>query len=452
LALEVPDKERERTADLKLYPENLFNFLTESHDVIAIESVTQLAPALDKNKPRISERKIPFSVFLMDSLVLLGHATLPYSGSFLPDVGQQWTNFAGTARGHADEDWPYLGPKPHKVRAFIDLLEPGKAPGFYYLHLVLPHLPFEYSEGGKMDSARYRVPYANVQNRSGLNRWGSETLNTIAQQSHLIQLAFVDMMFGKIMDKLEAENLFDDSLLIVTADHGVSFFWDDEKLPLADAKAIWNFELDQIPLLIKKPNQVDSIVSDTPVESIDIAPTIAEAVGRNLPWEADGKSILHAAAPSEHESRAHDDLAFAPDRFILSQKSKTFGSHSLESVYNIGPHKEIVGRSIAEFEHGVSELAGVLRRRQEEVELESPLLPTYVVGSARSVARKKRAIAIVINEKIRGTVEVLFDEEEEDFLVRIPPQSWRPGRNDISLYEIARGENGDAISLSKVGP
>ena len=42
-------------------------------------------------------------------------------------------------------------------------------------------------------------------------------------QRHLLQVMFVDRLVGELIRQLQQENLYDSTLLVLTADHGASF-------------------------------------------------------------------------------------------------------------------------------------------------------------------------------------------------------------------------------------
>ena len=48
-------------------------------------------------------------------------------------------------------------------------------------------------------------------------------LPLVLQQRHLLQVGFVDRFVGGLMDRLQTQGIYDESLIIVTADHGSSF-------------------------------------------------------------------------------------------------------------------------------------------------------------------------------------------------------------------------------------
>ena len=43
------------------------------------------------------------------------------------------------------------------------------------------------------------------------------------RQRHLLQLAYVDSLIGDLVQELKAQGIYDDALVVLTADHGISF-------------------------------------------------------------------------------------------------------------------------------------------------------------------------------------------------------------------------------------
>jgi hypothetical protein len=120
-------------------------------------------------------------------------------------------------------------------------------------------------------------------------------------QRYLLQVSATDRLLGEFLDRLKDENIYDTALIIVTADHGVSFH------PLQhrrSAELVANpAEIINVPLFVKLPGQRDAAVSDENVESIDIAPTLAEVLGFELPWVTDGSSVFDERASSRPRKR-----------------------------------------------------------------------------------------------------------------------------------------------------
>src|SRR5207249_3270872 len=101
---------------------------------------------------------------------------------------------------------------------FLDTLVVSERPTLSFLHILLPHVPYNYLPSGKT--------YETGSSLAGLlrNTWvGDETLVDQAYQRYLLQVGFVDTLVGQLINRLKAVGLYDRSLVVITADHGVSF-------------------------------------------------------------------------------------------------------------------------------------------------------------------------------------------------------------------------------------
>ena len=114
-------------------------------------------------------------------------------------------------------------------------------------------------------------------------------------QRHLLQLEYTDRQLGRLLRRLERRGLWDRALVVVVADHGVSFRAGEGRRPVtADNLA----DIVNVPMFVKLPGQRRGRVDDRP-RAVDLLPTIAEVLGIRLPWETDGTSLL--AAPVERD-------------------------------------------------------------------------------------------------------------------------------------------------------
>ena len=260
--------------------------------------------------------------------------------SGIPSIANGWGNFLRDESAHHD---------PGQLPAsFVDSLRPGRAPELWYAHLMLPHSPWQYLPSGR----RYSVRPAPG--------WGSDEVWTDNQaavdqswQRHLLQLGYSDRVLGGLVARLRASGLYDRALLIVTADHGVSFRAGQKRRPLSDANLQ---DIAYVPLFVKLPGQARGRVVRAPARTIDIVPTIAHELGVRVPWSLDGRSLLPRPA---HE----DDVVLIKDhgkryviptgeleakrRQALRRQLALFGS--VGSLYALGPYRALVGRRVSRF-------------------------------------------------------------------------------------------------------
>ncbi len=163
-----------------------------------------------------------------------------------------------------------------------------------------------------------------------------------------------DQFFGKLLKQLEEQSLLDECLLIVTADHGMSFLpRNDMRTPVAETMG----DIVSVPLFVKLPHQKKSAVSDRNVEIVDIAPTIAEVLDFPTPAEWEGQSLLSLENRSERPRktvRGSVDTILPPDfpdRFSHVQRlHAAFGpSGDQDRLGKLSLIPELTGRNVVDF-------------------------------------------------------------------------------------------------------
>ena len=143
-----------------------------------------------------------------------------------------------------------------------------------------------------------------------IDLWSNREQEVIqAQQRHMLQTMYVDKMFGEIVDELKNKELYNEALIILTSDHGVSF-WPNCRRRLEQGENIsiesssistevhpeLNFPLSDvygIPLIIKYPKQNKKIILNTYAESVDVAPTVYDILNYNISQDLNGKSLVN---------------------------------------------------------------------------------------------------------------------------------------------------------------
>jgi arylsulfatase A-like enzyme len=124
------------------------------------------------------------------------------------------------------------------------------------------------------------------------------------------ELSYLDHELGRLIDGLSERGLLDDSLLILTADHGETFwehgdFWNH-------GVATYQTTI-KVPLLIRLPDasmggmDVASVVS-----TLDVLPTVCAQLGLELPAAAEGMDLSALWAGGELPERAHVSEATQP--------------------------------------------------------------------------------------------------------------------------------------------
>jgi arylsulfatase A-like enzyme len=105
-------------------------------------------------------------------------------------------------------------------------------------------------------------------------------------------IAAADAAVGKLIAALRTAKLYDDSIIVVAADHGESLGAHGE-----DLHGIFLYdETIQVPLLVRLPqNQMAGKRVKGRVRLLDVAPTVLEAAGIPVPSQMQGQSLLRIA-------------------------------------------------------------------------------------------------------------------------------------------------------------
>ena len=107
------------------------------------------------------------------------------------------------------------------------------------------------------------------------------------------EIRWTDEWIGKLFAYLAGKGIYDETLIIVTADHGEEFFDHGMK---GHRKNLHD-ETVRVPLIVRWPGRVAAGRRvATQVRSIDIYPTIVSSAGLDVPGRALGRSLLGAMA------------------------------------------------------------------------------------------------------------------------------------------------------------
>lgn len=187
-----------------------------------------------------------------------------------------------------------------RIDAFRSALTPSADPTLYFLHVVLPHQPFIFTEEGDL----YTGPSVGEPDRT---EW-DEALDT---ERMSIQMQFTDRLLGEILDQARTTGIYDDAMVILMADHGASLGIGTEYRWYDETNA---GDLMVTPLFVKVPGQPAGAVNDAPLQSIDLLPTIAEALGVDVPWPVDGRPLSQIADDLDDCSTPLDFVRFGKQR------------------------------------------------------------------------------------------------------------------------------------------
>jgi hypothetical protein len=407
------------------HPQNLFTLLGRTTRLHVVDEETHLCPArLCPNLQGSFGGRA--KTLLEDTGIVYLHELLPPSlAGGIPSIANGWGDFLQDAGGHHD---PGLIPP-----SFRQSLRPQRRPTLWYLHVLLPHSPWTYLPSGR----RYSVRPAPG--------WGSDEIWNDNQaavdqywQRHLLQVGYADTVLARIVARLRSTGLYNRALLVVTADHGVSFRAAQKRRPLSPANLQ---DIAFVPLFVKLPHQTRGRVVLEPSRNTDILPTVAAALGIRIPWHVDGHSLL-GSRPAER------DVVLVKDhgkRFVIPQgrletlreralqrQVALFGSDEPSSaLFGLGRYRALLGRRPA----SVTVRPGG-RVEPDSLDLSSNLVQVSgrVAGSVHDVAVEShgaivavvpaqagRFWALVPRRELSGSSPGLFSIQSATVLRRLQP-------------------------------
>jgi arylsulfatase A-like enzyme len=199
-------------------------------------------------------------------------------------------------------------------------------PFFVYAHYMDAHWPYtrrlEEEEEGRFGSTQYeRDP---PENWRGVAKWARQYLNEESLETLRVnydeEIAFADRAFEELIGWLKETRRYDDTVVVVTSDHGEGFFEHGE---LQHGFEPYD-EVTSIPLLIRLPDryEVEPKSIDSVVGLIDVMPTLLDLADLRLPAVAEGRSLV----PLLTEESFPERPVYVEGREIIGMRNR---SHKL---------------------------------------------------------------------------------------------------------------------------
>jgi sulfatase-like protein len=437
------------------YPQNLFTLMAPTHELHVHESVTQLCPA-DLCRTASGEPTTGLGSLFVDASVVYGHLVVPpdVAGRLLPPLGDRWAGFTrdqpgapGPGLGGGDPVKTWLrsaliaAREQNEGRLFESFLRGVRRtdrPQLSWVHVQVPHPPWRYLPSGQT------YPTGNTTPGYHDFRWGPNAYlaNEVLQRS-LLQTKFADKMTGDLMKHLESAGLWDDTMLVVVADHGATWAPNSTR---RDVDGDQRASLLGVPLIIKYPHQTKAQVDDRNAEVIDVLPTIADVTGVHVGWQTHGSSLLDRTRRGE--KRVFDgkrdrtvDFSFADARRRAREIEELFGAGGgPDDLYGFGPGRDLVGRAVDDLDVDRGSPRATLAITDpeafDEVSLEGPFLPSLLRGRFTSAETGGRRVAVAVNGHIAGVGQTFTEEGGTQISVMLSPRFFRDGRNDVDVYVI----------------
>jgi len=242
----------------------------------------------------------------------VGVSANPNAGLRRTQLDRGFDRFVGVWKSRADRDgrgtlarqetadW---APRARAVtQAAQQLSKDAGAEGlFAYIHYLQPHQPYdaaasfqrEFPLDPGLGCALEETPWRRLHrqmvaaNRSGRS---SACLTAVLEARYRANLRRVDSEVGRLLDWLREQRLFDESLVVLTADHGEAFFGHKR---FGHSAHLYD-DMTRVPLVVKfpdsaaiAPRRITSLV-----ETIDLLPTLLDFLGIAPAAQLEGRSLM----------------------------------------------------------------------------------------------------------------------------------------------------------------
>lgn len=421
------------------YPFNLFTALRSSHELHVHESITQLCP-----RQLCAGVAGSTTSLVHDVGVVSGHVLLPEPVTDgLPPIDEGWGDFQ-TVAGDFDARTEFLDLLDQGPREPIDDMlaqvsaGPGDRPPLYYLHMIIPHHPWQYLPDGRS------YPFIVASNPASVaGGWNDdEFLVAQSMQRHLLQVGYADHVLGEFIAALEEAGVYEDALVIVVADHGISIKPGVDHQRIITPTTIG--EVAAIPLFVKYPASAGGEIDDRRALTIDILPTIADVLGADLPGDVEGSSLL-APPPGRDETTTH-----GPEGSVTYDAD---GDEKLEVArriegwfpggdpWSLQPEgtPDLVGEAIDVDGLAESEISGQIREPElyGNLDTSAPVIPSRIGAVLGGGADGDEVVAVVVNGEVAAITRSYVFEGEVALLAMVEPRFFVDGPNRVDFVELA---------------
>ncbi len=208
---------------------------------------------------------------------------------YLDEVEDDWFVHVAYIRPHP----PFVAPEP-------------------YASMYDPHeMPDPIRQASHVDEGEAHVVLGGALAIPGI-RFGDD-LDEVRQlrATYFGMMSEVDAQVGRLLDGLRARGAWEDTLVVLTSDHGEQLgdHWLTEKLG-------WFDQSYHIPLIVHDPradHAHGTVVDDAFTENVDLMPTVLEWLDLPIPVQCDGRSLapfLQGARPERWRDAAFWEWEF----------------------------------------------------------------------------------------------------------------------------------------------
>lgn len=441
------------------HPRSLFSLLGREVPVTRYESVTDMCPA------SICEPAPPQSLgqAFEDAGVVYGHRVLPKAlRDDLPVIDNSWGAYGaeedtgstvdpdgdGGLIGEAYEKWQGLDADERSPTGQAAILSAQieaitAAPSLHFVHVALPHRPWTLSRTGLSTSF---APELITEPDAVGYEWGVQ----LDFQMHSMQLGAADVLVGELVEHLRSLSTWEDTLLVVTSDHGSNLTPPDiGRMKITDAN---REEVHRLPLFIKAPGQATGEVDDASAQTIDILPTVIDLLGAETDWEFDGHSLVDG---SVSHTEPEVSTSVEPVLDIAARRAEQFPhGEDWMALAAVGSNGDLVGDDVRDHTVGEPSAFDATLDDQDlfaDLPTDEGTAPFVIAGHLANVADPPATeLVVAINGRLAGVVGGFRPSGQRWAFNGYVADVYRDGANQVELYEVTRDVAGTA-TLHLVG-
>jgi hypothetical protein len=424
------------------HPDSLFTLLGGAYRMHSEEAVTHICPESVCGNVLRPEQLTRLKSLVEDLRYVEGRLILPPAlANRLPNVSTTFGNFGNNDSGKVGQFAQDLF-QPPTPREFENWLVGIRGPGptLHQIHIELPHDPFQYLPTGQTyedtsidqlatDDARFWVA-------------GADGIATSLQR-HYLQTGYADHLVGLLINRLKRAGIWKKALVIVTADHGISFE------PGTFRRTAVRNNVGGVanpPLLIRFPGQRNGRISLAHTRTVDIVPTIAKQLGIRLPYKTNGVPVSEEQPGGrvvlQSGSRQILDVPLSSvlreRRAALRRTAAWLGANT--GIYALGPRSDLLGATGPPVSGAGAVGTATVENGDDyaDVDPTAEQIPAFVVGELDRVVPGS-VIAIGVNSRIVATCRAFENEGAVKYGAVVPPSSLLAGKNRISIYLVPSG-------------
>lgn len=429
-----------------------------------------------------SNRRVSMMSFLRDAVVVVGHKVLPAGlRNKLPPIDEGWGGFGAvdaveegtideavtdttvpqplTAEGHSPAEsttvsqWEQGGPMSQVpvVEGVITRASRADRPTLHFAHVLLPHRPWMLTP----DMRRSRALPTDKRSNTILDRVRDE------YQAHLLQYAATDTVIANMVATMKKSKNWDRTMIIVTADHGITFMPGESKRKTINASKQATLEdIYRIPLFIKYPGQQAGAINDCTASSVDILPTVIAATRIDAGWKTDGADLLHACPVRASRTIIWPDgTAQITSAFSAVQARAQYydswitSDGSVDDITRAGVNGELVGTTLVANAETETKLTWSFDRPEDFQNIGSDRLtfvPAQVQGrltAHRNFGSKEEGLIVVDGVAVGIISELagLRDGVSTTFRSTLLSRVLTAGKHQVSLWTATKSSGGSAV-------